>query len=418
MNTDLAIRIRGVIEAARADAEFIQACVGLPFQIGIRLGMGADSRVLHLLDGEMPLVVQLSAHESTWEAFASACPPVGFHSFTAAVRDPERLKIEGETKHVAQSLHALERFFELLRGQTDGYGSGEPQPDVGMQYIVGRYVHLEGCADLNNAVYYERSGNTDGPALLMLHTAGADSRQFHPLMMDDALRAVWDMYAFDMPAHGKSLPNGSGLWQGYRLSKHAYTAACLAFIRSVVKRPTVVIGCSMGAAMALHLGKMHPADITGIVALEAPYRATGRKTPYLTHPEVNQAAHNPSYVRGLMSPTSPLHQRRIAAWIYSQGGFQVYPGDLSFYSDEFDAEADLAGLDGTTMPIHLLTGTYDYSASPADSRRVADLIPGAVFTEMPALGHFPMIENPPALLTHLRPVMQQIYACVTAKELE
>lgn len=95
----------------------------------------------------------------------------------------------------------------------------------------------------------------------------------------------------------------------------------------------------------------------------------------LCHPEVNQASHNPAYVRGLMGPTAALSARREAAWIYSQAGFNVYANDLRFYSEDFDAEQHLEGLDARTFGISLLTGAYDYSASPDDTRRVA-LIPG------------------------------------------
>lgn len=84
----------------------------------------------------------------------------------------------------------------------------------------------------------------------------------------------------------------------------------------------------------------------------------------LCHPEVNQASHNPAYVRGLMGPTAALSARREAAWIYSQAGFNVYANDLRFYSEDFDAEQHLEGLDARTFGISLLTGAYDYSASP------------------------------------------------------
>jgi pimeloyl-ACP methyl ester carboxylesterase len=350
--------------------------------------------------------VLLSATAETWNTFSRRLPPVGHHSFTAAARDPDRLKVEGDSLHVAQALHALERFFEILRGQTED--TAAPWPDAGMEKITGRYAAIRSGAHSLPPLYYERSGNPDGPPLLMLHTAGADSRQYHPLMANPALQQAWDMYAFDMPAHGRSMPAEQGLWQGYRLDKQTYAAICLNFIETVIKRPAVVLGCSMGAAMSLYVGRQYPDRVSAMVALEAPYRAKGRRTPYLAHPQANQAAHNPSYVRGLMSPASPLCQRRTAAWIYSQGGFQVYPGDLVFYSEEFDAEVDLQGLDGTSKPIHLLTGAYDYSATPADSKRVSDLIPGSRFMEMPELGHFPMIENPDALMVHLMPVLEEI----------
>ena len=128
----------------------------------------------------------------------------------------------------------------------------------------------------------------------------------------------------------------------------------------------------------------------------------------LCHPQINQAAHNPAYVRGLMGPAATLAARRDAAWIYAQGGYGVYANDLCFYSEDFDAAAHLSGLDSRRFGVSLLTGAYDYSASPADSRRVAALIPGARFTEMPELGHFPMVENPQRLMGYLKPELAHI----------
>ncbi|KDB59561.1 alpha/beta hydrolase domain protein, partial [Bordetella bronchiseptica A1-7] len=45
-------------------------------------------------------------------------------------------------------------------------------------------------------------------------------------------------------------------------------------------------------------------------------------------------------------------------------------------------------------PVYLLTGSYDYSASPDNTRKLAALVPQAEFHEMADLGHFPMSENP------------------------
>lgn len=410
MINDLIGRVRTAIAAAGMDAEFLQASAALPCAIRLAIGRGSDAAMLDLIQSTSTEFLLLSAEPETWAYFTNARPPVGFHSFTAAIRDPGRLMVQGEGLHIAQSLHALERFFEILRGQIDHQAAPPSAP--AMEGVTGHYARVDSDSNAYPPVYYERAGNHSNPPLVMLHTAGADSRQYHHILSDPDMQAMWNMYAFDMPGHGKTMPAPDSLWQGYRLDKQGYASVCHAFITSVVKSPAVVLGCSMGAAMALHLGKIHPVDIAGIVALEAPYRAIGRKTPYLAHPQVNQATHNPSYVRGLMSPTSPLHQRRAAAWVYSQGGFQMYSGDLAFYSNEFDAEIDIKGLDATSKPIYLLTGAYDYSATPADSKRVAELIPGARFIEMPDLGHFPMIENPDVLLAYLKPVMQEIRSMV------
>jgi pimeloyl-ACP methyl ester carboxylesterase len=115
---------------------------------------------------------------------------------------------------------------------------------------------------------------------------------------------------------------------------------------------------------------------------------------------VSGGAHAGSYVSGLMSPTSPDDARARAQWIYAQGGPGIYDGDLVFYSEEFDGEVIGRDIDAARLPVALLTGNYDYSASPADTRAVAQAIPGSYFREMTGLGHFPMTEHYAAFKPH------------------
>jgi pimeloyl-ACP methyl ester carboxylesterase len=58
--------------------------------------------------------------------------------------------------------------------------------------------------------------------------------------------------------------------------------------------------------------------------------------------------------------------------------------------------------------LYLLTGEYDYSVSPEDTRAAAERIAGAKFSVMPKLGHFPMSENPALFLSYLKPVLAEI----------
>ncbi|MBN9179749.1 MAG: alpha/beta hydrolase, partial [Microbacterium sp.] len=161
-----------------------------------------------------------------------------------------------------------------------------------------------------------------------------------------------------------------------------------------VGEPAIVVGGSMGAAMAMVLAADCPNQVRGIVAVEPPYRSKGRRNPFQNHVEVHGSLHNSSFVRGLMSPTSPEEDRRRASWIYAQAAPGIYNGDLSFYSDEFDGELVAPRIDGARTPIALLSGTYDYSATPEDGARLARLIKGSLFVTMEGLGHFPMCENP------------------------
>ena len=395
-------------KAATQDKEFISATAGLSCRILLEVQSSEGRAQVVAVGGESASAIHLSASPQVWQQIMLPLPPVGWHSFTAASRQTEMFSVRADAIELAQGLHALERLFEILRGQVSEEAVAcEP---LDLSGLTGRYATL-GLGDSERlTVYHESSGTVGMPCLLMLHTAGADSRQYHALMADARMQQQWHMHSFDMPGHGRSPGLPQWLWQGYRLSKAAYLSVCDGVLRQVLPQPAVMLGCSMGAAMALHAARELPERVLGAIALEAPFRSSGRRTVHLTHAQVNQAAHNPGYVRGLMSPSSPLRHRRNAAWVYSQGGFQIYSGDLAFYSDEFDAAVDVQGLDGSDRPIHLLTGSYDYSATPDDSRRVADLIPGAVFTEMADMGHFPMIENPAAFLRHLAPVLESVRA--------
>lgn len=51
-------------------------------------------------------------------------------------------------------------------------------------------------------------------------------------------------------------------------------------------------------------------------------------------------------------------------------------------------------IDTARVPVHLMTGEYDYSATPDDGARLASLIAGSTFERMEGLGHFPMVEDP------------------------
>jgi len=403
--------MRSSANAAKHDKEFISATAGLSRRIVLEVQTSAGSEQIVVSDGESASTIYLSASPEVWQQIMQPQPPVGLHSFTAATRQTGLFAVRADAVELAQGLHALERLFEILRGQVSEEAvAGEA---LDLSGLTDRYATLT-LGDISDServtIYHESSGTVGMPCLLMLHTAGADSRQYHALMADAQMQQLWHMHAFDMPGHGRSPGLPQWMWQGYRLRKANYLAVCEGVLRQVLPQPAVMLGCSMGAAMALHVARELPQRVLGAIALEAPFRSAGRRTVHLTHAQVNQAAHNPAYVRGLMSPTSPLRDRRNAAWVYSQGGFEVYAGDLAFYSDEFDAAIDVQGLDGRNRPIHLLTGAYDYSATPADSRRVADLIPGAVFTEMADMGHFPMIENPAAFLRHLAPVLESVRA--------
>lgn len=391
--------LRARIAAATGDPELRRLGAGLVAVLRIE-GAG-DDILLRLDDGAVvfegraaPDIV-LSAADADWARLLTLPPPPRFQAFTALAIANPAFTLSGDPLVIARARAVIERLFELVV-----LSPAAPAPAVArrMSQIEGRYHRVvlpEGAAEL----YVESAGS--GRPILFLHTAGADSRQFHGQLADVALAAEWRLVAPDMPFHGRSMPPEG--WQGepYRLSGARYLGWCAAIIEQVIGEKAIVAGGSMGAALALLLAAERPDLVAGVIAIEPPFRSKGRRNPYQHHVGVHAGLHNAAFVRGLMSPTSPIDSRRRAAWIYSQGAPEIYAGDLAFYSDEFDGAEVAPRIDAARTPVSLLCGTYDYSATPEDGAKLAALIPGADLRVMEGLGHFPMCEHADLFRPHL-----------------
>jgi pimeloyl-ACP methyl ester carboxylesterase len=402
---DLLETLRTRIAGAAADPEFQAQARGLTTRARLAVGDKAvdldfaEARLTVSDAGETPDIV-IAADEGTWRAIIAARPPRGSQSFTALQLVNTNVRVEGDPLRIAQARPALERLIDCLRDPSDA--SPVAPAARSLAQIRGRYAVME-ASGKTYEVYVEEAGA--GPPVVFLHTAGADSRQYGALLADTDLAKRFRLVAFDLPFHGRSLPPLG--WDGgaYKLDQQTYAAWVAAFLEQIVGEKAILVGCSMGAAIALVVAGERPDLLSGVISLEPPLRSPGRRNPYLAHACVSGGAHNGSYVHGLMSPTSPESLRRRAAWIYAQGGPGVYSGDLEFYSDEFDGHVVGPRIDTTRIPVTLMTGEYDYSASVEDGQALAALIPGSRFVAMPGLGHFPMTENPDLFRTFFVPAL-------------
>lgn len=412
---DQAALSKAVAEAARHPSV---ACMAAGLDVVVRFGVAGgshtgqasdlciDARGVRVVPSspERTASIEITADGVAWASAMDATPPPLYQSFSAWQLRNEAFKVDGDALAIAQARSFLECLVD--RWHASSYEKATDAGLPSMSGIEGRYHRVEGPRGQVADVFVETSGQ--GAPLLCLHTAGSDSRQYHGVMASHQLAKHWQAIAFDMPAHGRSMPARPWDGEAYKLDQADYLAWCVAVIEQVVRKPVTVLGCSMGAAMALVLAASRPDLVSAVVALEAPVRPRGRRNAFLTHAQVNGGWHTSAYVRGLMSPSSPVSHRRGAAWIYSQGAPGVYDGDLMFYSDEFDGELVAKSIDGKRTPVVLMTGDYDFSAVIADAHALSVWIEDSRVVEMPGLGHFPMTEHPAALLGYLLPELDRL----------
>jgi pimeloyl-ACP methyl ester carboxylesterase len=275
---------------------------------------------------------------------------------------------------------------------------------VTFEPTIGRYLHLD-LFGRKHRIYVEEAGQ--GTPLLCLHTAGADGRQYRALMNDASITAKHRVIAFDMPWHGKSSPPEGWHNEEYQLTSAQYTTMILE-ISAALDRP-IVMGCSIGGRIVLHLALEHPEAFRAIIGLQAgahvdPYYDLN----FLHRPDVHGGEVCAAIVSGLVGPEAPDKERWETLWHYMQGGPGVFKGDLYFYKLDGDIRERVAQIDTAKCPLFLLSGEYDYSCTPEETLAVAKSVKGSHVQIMQGLGHFPMSEDPEKFLGYLRPVLDKI----------
>ncbi|HUT48739.1 MAG TPA: alpha/beta hydrolase [Alphaproteobacteria bacterium] len=275
-----------------------------------------------------------------------------------------------------------------------------------LEPVTGRYLHLA-LEGRPHRLYFEEAGH--GIPLVCLHTAGADGRQFRALLNDPEITADYRVIAFDMPWHGKSSPPEGWQREDYQLTTERYTGMILALCEALELERPVAMGCSIGGRIVLNLAWQHPERFRALIGLQsAAYVERYYDAGWLNHPNVHGGEACGALAYGLVSPLSPEAHKWETVWHYMQGGPGIFQGDLFFYQIEGDVRDKIKDIDTSKCPLYMLTGEYDYSASPADSEAAAALIPGAKLTIMKGLGHFPMSENPEGFREYLLPVLKEI----------
>lgn len=108
-------------------------------------------------------------------------------------------------------------------------------------------------------------------------------------------------------------------------------------------------------------------------------------------------------LRGVVADPTCLSEEELdAQWaaIEFQDGVLRVPEIIKYIHERSRFAARWHGaLRGLDVPAHVLWGQKDPVALPTIGDRLAAEIPGATFTPLPALGHFPMVEGPEAWAT-------------------
>jgi magnesium chelatase accessory protein len=271
--------------------------------------------------------------------------------------------------------------------------------------------------------------------VLLLHGTGASSHSWRGLA---PLLSRWRVIAPDLPGHGfTDLPSGQSV------SPTGMARAVAGLLDSLRVRPSVVIGHSAGAAIAIRMaldgalggatggwsgglsggvtadalaadGCRHIVSINGALlplhgvvwsffSPAAKLLASAPLVPKLVAWRAQDEAVVHRLLDGTGSSSDELGRRLYARLVQSPGHVA---GALQMMA-EWDLPALQRDLPRLGIPLHLLVGDRDRTVPPSQADQVRALLPSATLTRLPALGHIAQEEAPQAVAEAILAVIGQ-----------
>lgn len=240
------------------------------------------------------------------------------------------------------------------------------------------------------SLYSTLSGNPHSrPVLVLIHGAGGSRLSWPPAIRRMPEVAV---YTLDLPGHGRSAPPP-------RESIADYADAVADFLDEMHLPPSVIVGHSMGSAIALTLALEHPARVRALVLI-------GGGARLRVHPSLlewtAQESTMPQAIQTLLewgfSPQSPSEIKALAARHMRQTPAATFHADF-LACDRFDLRERLAEIPHPTL---LLCGSEDRMTPPRFSEFLAEHLPNARLQILPGAGHMLMLERPQEVAQAIR----------------
>jgi pimeloyl-ACP methyl ester carboxylesterase len=244
-------------------------------------------------------------------------------------------------------------------------------------------------------IYYtqHQGGSFSRPPVILLHGAGSNH-----LTWPAEIRRLRDfnVYAIDLPGHGKSEGTAFHHVSGYQ-------SAIIDFIAHLGCNRAMLVGHSLGAAIALQLAADHPQHVAGLVCISA--AACFQVDPTL----VNLFRNSPVQKRALNLLEiyfAPQHGK--TQWYTNLYKSLASIRNSLWYADlraleQFDLRSQLSEI---TCPTLVMSGSEDQLVSFSAAVHLARQIPEAHFVGFPKHGHMLMLEDPEGVAGEI----QQFYS--------
>jgi pimeloyl-ACP methyl ester carboxylesterase len=277
------------------------------------------------------------------------------------------------------------------------------RPDIPYARLQARYgAPADAFMELPNGVrvHYRDEGPRDAPTLVLVHGFSASLIDWDPWA-----RVLGDRYRIirmDLPGHGLTQAP-----PGYRSGQDRNADLINDLVSRLQARHFVLVGNSMGGAVAWNFALRHPGWLQGLVLVDAagyPHQSAQRDSPVifdlLRNPLTRQVlAHvdiTPLIRQGLGSAfvdpklVTPALVERYADFARAPGHRAILQGR----GDGYGSSVSVSDIHNIQLPTLVMQGEEDRLVPFADGRAFARDIPGATLIAYPGIGHVPMEQIP------------------------
>jgi pimeloyl-ACP methyl ester carboxylesterase len=248
--------------------------------------------------------------------------------------------------------------------------------------------------NLYYSLHSDKSANN--PPIILIHGAGGTRLYWPP-----EIRRLpgYRVYALDLPGHGKSSQS-----DGHQTIEE-YSHILFEWMEIIHLRRAVVVGHSMGGAIALSMAIQHPEQVIalGLINSGARLRVNPNLLAYATDATTYVKAAE-LLVSYSFSPHTPKRLVELASRRMLETRQSVFSGDLQACNkfDMMDRVADIV------KPTLVLCGADDQMTPLRYAQFLASGIPDASLAVVPNAGHMVMLEQPRLVADYLLNFLQGV----------
>lgn len=240
--------------------------------------------------------------------------------------------------------------------------------------------------------YTQQGKDKDAPQLVLVHGAGGSHLNWPAPLRRMPHTAV---YALDLPGHGRSPQPG-------HTTVDAYADDVQAFMATLELDDVVLVGHSMGGAIAQTLGLRGLPQLAGLVLIGTGARL--RVTEAILDQILADFESAVETITGYAwSPQTPQELRTKGREMLAQTDPDVLHGDY-VACDNFDV---MEKLNDIAVPALVMTGTADQLTPVKYGRYLAQHIPQAQFVPIEGGGHMVALEQPDKVTATLKEFLRE-----------